>query len=157
MCQNSREVIYSMANILKSGGRLVLTTPNKSPFPRNAVWATDLPPVHLWWLSEESFIYLSQQMGYTCDFVDFRNYNKKHAKPILMPHKDYSRPIGSPRLAADGTIYTTSVGSKLKSMMHQNPLITKAAWSVVSILRPSDPELQKRRKILYAILKITKA
>jgi SAM-dependent methyltransferase len=35
-------------------GQALLTTPNRTYFPRHYIWNTELPPVHLWWLSEEA-------------------------------------------------------------------------------------------------------
>jgi len=39
--------------LLKKGGLLIVTTPNRSWYPDNILWASDLPPVHLTWFSEK--------------------------------------------------------------------------------------------------------
>ncbi|MBN1618310.1 class I SAM-dependent methyltransferase [Candidatus Dojkabacteria bacterium] len=61
--------------MLNPGGRLILTTPNKSLFGVNVIWDTDLPPVHLWWFSENSMKIMAQKYGFDVNFVDFREYN----------------------------------------------------------------------------------
>ena len=33
-----------------------LTTSNEDFFPPGTLWATDLPPIHFWWFSEESIM-----------------------------------------------------------------------------------------------------
>lgn len=66
--------------LLKKNGQIILTTPNKSFFPRNSVWITDLPPVHCWWFSEESFLQIANQLNCSVSFVDFTPYYKKHLK-----------------------------------------------------------------------------
>jgi 2-polyprenyl-3-methyl-5-hydroxy-6-metoxy-1,4-benzoquinol methylase len=36
----------------EGGGKIIVTTPNKSAYPNEAVWCNSLPPFHMWWLSE---------------------------------------------------------------------------------------------------------
>jgi SAM-dependent methyltransferase len=59
--------------LLSPEGELIITTPNKSAFP-DAVWETDLPPVHLWWFGEESMRYLAQRYYCSIRFIDFEPY-----------------------------------------------------------------------------------
>jgi SAM-dependent methyltransferase len=63
--------------LLSPEGELILTTPNKSAYPAS-VWESDLPPVHLWWFSEESMRYLAKCHGCTVSFVDFSPFTKAH-------------------------------------------------------------------------------
>lgn len=66
--------------LLNPNGEIICTTPNKSAVSGNR-WATDLPPVHLWWFSELSLIKLGAQLGCDVSFVDFAQYYKRHFKP----------------------------------------------------------------------------
>ncbi|CAK7025219.1 class I SAM-dependent methyltransferase [Fusobacterium varium] len=50
--------------ILKTGGILIVTTPNKGAYPENFVWHSDLPPIHLWWFSRKSLKKLMEITGY---------------------------------------------------------------------------------------------
>ncbi len=50
---------------LEPRGKIVLTTPDKSAFPSGAVWETDLPPVHLWWLTRDGLDTLGRRAGFS--------------------------------------------------------------------------------------------
>lgn len=67
-----------LLKLLKSEGNLIISTPNKSAYPRHEYWNTELPPVHLTWFSEDSFKIISQQKGLSFSFFDFTNFNLKH-------------------------------------------------------------------------------
>jgi len=66
------------AKLLRPGGRLVITTPNKSYFPPWVLWETDVPPVHLWWFSENSMRLFARKSGMGITFVDFTAFNRDH-------------------------------------------------------------------------------
>jgi SAM-dependent methyltransferase len=70
--------------LLKTDGELIVTTPNKTIYPERIVWRTDLPPVHCWWLSEESMKYIAGKINCEVDFVDFTNFylSKNHAVDV---------------------------------------------------------------------------
>lgn len=70
--------IAKVRTLLRPGGTLVLTTPNKSIYPQEALWETEPPPVHLWWFSEESIQAMGRSFGFTVEFVDFTPFNLKH-------------------------------------------------------------------------------
>ncbi len=57
--------------LLKPGGRLLLSTPNRSFYPMGTVWETDAPPVHLWWFSERAVQVLTRGTGVSVEFIDF--------------------------------------------------------------------------------------
>jgi SAM-dependent methyltransferase len=58
-------------------GKILLTTPNKTIYKKNIIWATDLPPVHLWWFSEDSMKYIADSLNVDIRFIDFSNYYYK--------------------------------------------------------------------------------
>ena len=60
-----------LMSMLNNDGKIIITTENKSIYPENAVWQTDLPPVHLWWFSEESMIYIANKLNANICFMDF--------------------------------------------------------------------------------------
>jgi SAM-dependent methyltransferase len=68
-----RSFIGNVLNVLKPNGEIIITTPNKSAYP-NRDWETELPPVHLWWLSEKTFAYLAREFGLSLTFVDFTEF-----------------------------------------------------------------------------------
>ena len=86
------DIIKFMAAIkllLKQSGHIILTTPNKSFYPSNIIWATDLPPVHCWWLSEESLGYIASSLAMSISFIDFTAYYSKHPTSSDMKILEY--------------------------------------------------------------------
>lgn len=74
--------LKSLASLLKIGGHIILTTPNKSIYPEKTIWASDLPPVHLWWFSEKSLEYIAMKLDLNISFINFSEYYKKHYQSI---------------------------------------------------------------------------
>jgi 2-polyprenyl-3-methyl-5-hydroxy-6-metoxy-1,4-benzoquinol methylase len=64
--------------LVKPDGQVIVTTPNNSPFPDDIIWYTDLPPVHRWWFSEKSLLFLAKKIGFEADFIDFKKYYDRH-------------------------------------------------------------------------------
>lgn len=70
--------VDALMSLLKPGGKLIISTPNKSAYPSNEYWNTELPPVHLTWLSEDSFKAICLQKNFSVSFFDFSDFNKRH-------------------------------------------------------------------------------
>ncbi|OAV68870.1 3-demethylubiquinone-9 3-methyltransferase [Bacteroidales bacterium Barb4] len=75
--------IQSLIPLLKDGGTLIMTTPNKSIYPDNVIWATDKPPVHCWWFSEKSFKHLSHYFNMGISFINFAEYYDNHNRELI--------------------------------------------------------------------------
>jgi 2-polyprenyl-3-methyl-5-hydroxy-6-metoxy-1,4-benzoquinol methylase len=60
--------------------QIILTTPNKTIYSANIIWNTDLPPVHLWWFSEDSMRFIASKINANVQFIDFRDYYHKNKK-----------------------------------------------------------------------------
>ncbi|GBU25164.1 3-demethylubiquinol 3-O-methyltransferase [Fibrobacteria bacterium R8-3-H12] len=60
--------------MLKQGGKIILSTENKTIYPRKAIWQSDLPPIHVWWFSEKSFEYIANKINASINFTDFSQY-----------------------------------------------------------------------------------
>lgn len=78
-------LVNKARSLLKPGGHLVLTTPNKDLYSEGLIWHTDPPPVHLWWFSKTSMRNMAWQNGMSVRFIDFstfyRSRDKQHYKP----------------------------------------------------------------------------
>jgi SAM-dependent methyltransferase len=77
-----RAFFCALVGLLKVGGSLILTTQNKSIYSNKALWETDPPPVHLWWLSEITMDVLGRQFGCDLRLIDFTSFNGGHYQAI---------------------------------------------------------------------------
>jgi SAM-dependent methyltransferase len=61
-------------SLVKPGGHIILTTPNKTFFPDEVIWESSLPPVHYWWFTENSIEFLAKRIGLKPTFVGFGGF-----------------------------------------------------------------------------------
>jgi len=80
----------------KPGGCVICTTPNRD-FGGLAshVWATELPPVHLWWFGEDAIVSLARRLDLQVGFIDFTSWNRRHFHRFCKDLRRSLRP-GSP-------------------------------------------------------------
>ncbi|MFA6608782.1 MAG: methyltransferase domain-containing protein [Candidatus Paceibacterota bacterium] len=62
-------------SLLSPNGILILTTPNKSFYPKGSLWETDAPPVHITWFGELGISKLCSNLGLKSLFISFTIYN----------------------------------------------------------------------------------
>lgn len=70
--------ILNCIKLLKPNGKLILTTPNKDFASRQAVWKTELPPVHYFWFSRKSFSIFGTEHNLHMKFIQFKSYYPKY-------------------------------------------------------------------------------
>lgn len=80
--ENPLEFISEIIKLLKPLGSIILTTPNKSLFPKEVIWKTDLPPIHYWWLSEDSIERLCLNLNMKFQFINFSEYYSKNYQSL---------------------------------------------------------------------------
>ena len=80
--RNPIDFLESVIKLLKPEGKAFITTPNKSIYSPNAIWETELPPVHCWWLSEKSMKYIAENMNLNLSFIDFSEYYKRNYRSV---------------------------------------------------------------------------
>ena len=73
--------IESAFRMVKPGGKLIISTPNRDFYVAGSVWATEAPPLHLWWFSPQSFRKLTEGIEAEIEFIDFQTCNFKPAQP----------------------------------------------------------------------------
>lgn len=92
--------------VLKSGGRLILTTPIKDIHPKGTIWETEPAPIHLWWYTEKGIESIANQFDAKISFVDFTEYKKNkiwsvhigtagvppHVGPVITKDRSYVNP-----------------------------------------------------------------
>lgn len=72
------DFIKSILKLLKKGGHIIITTPNKSLIPSDIIWDSEAPPIHHWWFSEESMNYIAATLNLEIDFINFSEYYFNH-------------------------------------------------------------------------------
>jgi SAM-dependent methyltransferase len=109
--ENPLEFVDSILILLKPGGKIILTTPNKSLFPDYAIWASELPPVHSWWFSEDSLKYIARKSGAEVSFINFSEYYRNSCKTVgLKSHQEGKLP--TPYFNKEGELLIKSARSK---------------------------------------------
>lgn len=78
--EEPRRWIEAAFHMVKPGGMLIVTTPNRDFYVNGSIWATEAPPVHLWWFSPQSFVPLTQGLDAETEIVDFRDCEFKPAQ-----------------------------------------------------------------------------
>ena len=79
--------VQQLGKLLNPGGCILVTTPNKDYAPyKLSSWATDLPPVHLWWFTKDAFLKIAEAADLTVSFYSFRDWHKSHfPRKLLSP------------------------------------------------------------------------
>ena len=119
------DVIAGALRLLNPGGHLILTTPNRSYFPPGERWATDLPPVHLWWYSESSLARMAERLGCTLELVDFSRYSSRY--PLLYAHRSPLEPM----IDDAGRVMRTESGPI--AFLRKRRLLHEIYWYATSI------------------------
>lgn len=63
-------LLQSALQLLAPQGVMLITTPNKGLY-KGTAWGTELPPIHLWWMTEGTFSKLALKNGLQVEFIDF--------------------------------------------------------------------------------------
>jgi SAM-dependent methyltransferase len=109
---NIYELLNSLDGLLADGGDIVITTPNKSSYPQEILWNTDLPPIHLWWFSESSMNEISSKIGYSLRLTDFTECNSINVSRKI----NYVREGDKSKLSRKSTLDES--GNPIKSPVH---------------------------------------
>lgn len=143
--------------LLKPGGTIIISTPNKSAHSPKEYWYTELPPVHLTWFSEESFLEISKQLNLNISFFDFTSFNKRHLDMTKYTFAEnyFKRRRIITTLNADGSVINPRLESEFsivkKIKMNFKKAIRFLAHPLVIIFF-TDKKNQARREVLCAIL-----
>ena len=130
--------------LLNPGGRLIVTTPNRSFFDPSAFWQTDLPPVHLWWFSENSLLSIGRSLNRSVSFIDFTAYNRKH--PVLFSYKTPREPMfnSQGRLIRRESLPVT--------MARKAGILQDSYWLASSVVAPVIRQKNHRRPTMVAVI-----
>lgn len=112
--ENPKDFIGAALSLVKEGGKLILTTPNKSIAPKDTIWQSDVPPVHLWWLAEESVACIAKSFNKNCEFIDFTPYTSKfYEDKAVVPIEKIQASL--PRMDKNGKLLSHYENNSFKS------------------------------------------
>ncbi len=138
-------LIADALRLLAPGGSIIMTTPNRSFYGSAAPWTTDLPPVHLWWFSEESIAAIAKRVGCSVSFVDFAEYSSR--LPILY---NYPSPR-TPMLDERGRMARREAPAV--SLARRMGILQEGYWIATRVAGPLLRQRSPRRPTLVASLK----
>lgn len=126
----------AILSLLKPGGKAIITTPGKSAYPEDIIWASDLPPVHLWWFSEEAIRYIATRLDASVKFIDYSRFYKKNYKTAGLKTQRAGR-LPSPFFSETGEliIRSSSGKSSFKHKLQKTAAGSPALFSVFSFFR----------------------
>jgi len=123
--------IEAIFGILKPGGRAIITTPNKSLYPPEVIWASDLPPVHCWWFSEESMNFIAGKLNAGINFISFRDYYKMNYH-LISTRALLENRLPKPFFNSKGALIRkaeskSGLKSSIQSVLIKLPVLNRAA------------------------------
>jgi 2-polyprenyl-3-methyl-5-hydroxy-6-metoxy-1,4-benzoquinol methylase len=152
---NPLNFIKLILSLLKPNGKIIITTPNKS-FYKEAIWASDSPPVHFWWFSEESMNHIAEAVNMSIRFISFKNYYKGHftladlrtlrngkiPKPVLDRSGNLTAPAKSPNKTIKDIILSLMntvsimklVKMKIRKLLDNNIIVCEDKGEVLSVI-----------------------
>jgi SAM-dependent methyltransferase len=125
------EFLKSLMLMLKKGGQIILTTPNKTIYPEHIIWQTDSPPVHLWWFSESSMKYIASRINADVRFVDYTGYYRKKYCSIDIQKQRKGRSIAF-NSQEDIVMKPVSISEKARHLGKQIPYARLCYKKVIS-------------------------
>lgn len=103
------DFLKSLLSALAEGGSIIATTPNRSAHDHTAVWDTDLPPVHLTWITTRGFEMLGEGIGAKVEFLDLGQFYENN--PKFLYHNDASKGMRPSILDEDFCVTKHYLGS----------------------------------------------
>lgn len=77
------EFLGECVSLLMPNGKILLTTPNKDFCKSDAIWFTDLPPIHKFWFGKKSFAVLAYKHNLEYQIRTFSGYFPKNDNRLV--------------------------------------------------------------------------
>ncbi len=144
-------LVLAALRLVRPGGFVVLTTPNKSVSEPHVLWDTDSPPVHLYWFSETSIRTLATRLGATVRFTDFTPFNRTHLN-FVDQGEAMASPSVPPAFDEDGNLMVRPVPLEVPLRRAFFALHADKLRRLLRRRRAAAQPPSTRRKTLCAIL-----
>lgn len=140
--ENPNDFIATCAKLLAPGGNILLTTPDKDYSDSNAIWQTDLPPVHLSWIGKAGINVLAKKNNLTVQFVNFSKYYSKNENRLIKYFVYRKEKIESSLLNEDGSAITKKPASHIHQMVskivHKTPPVRFISNALYNLFNGSE-------------------
>ncbi len=113
--ESPNDFLMLSEKLLAPGGNILLTTPDKDFSDQNAIWQTDLPPVHLSWIGKKGMSELAKKNSMQIKFVDFSKYYSKQENRLVKYIVYRKERIEDPILNENGS----AIERKPASLVHR--------------------------------------
>jgi SAM-dependent methyltransferase len=140
----------AVTRLLKPNGSLLVTTPNRDAHPRDARWRTDLPPVHLFWLTESAVTELAAGIGYSAELVDFSEFNAKHRQTVALGNLAATPPAMLDRTLEPCT--AIPLRTRFMERLREFPPLAAVFRFLYDRVRPNRARLTERSFSIAAVL-----
>lgn len=130
--------------VLTAHGKIIITTPNRDYYGKEAIWRTDLPPVHITWLGRQSFRHLASRRGLHVDFTDFRYRVLDRGNNLVDLLRRGSRRLPLPVIESDGSPNQARVHRptmKVMSRAVHNRVVRTVSNAVHNLVAADHPTL----------------
>lgn len=150
--------LETLMEMLNKNGKIILTTENKSLYPANTVWQSDLPPVHLWWFSEESMIFIADKLNAEVSFTDFSAYQQGKNGVNILPISHFKHRLNK-KGESNKKEYLLPRNTLFQNLV-KNSAIVRSIFLIINplymkYLRPNKKKAQiifgKRREVMGCI------
>jgi SAM-dependent methyltransferase len=148
--EQARAFVASALRLLSKGGKLIITTPNKTFCREQVLWDTDPPPVHLWWFSEKSLRTLSRELGCEAALMDFSGFRSPYPIPDT-EHLPVLTPTRPSVLDRNGRVLPSSRRERsLKRVLRQ--MLPESVADEIRNMRRRAGSAYSRRPTLCVVL-----
>jgi len=154
--EDPKPFIECVLEMLKDGGQVVITTPNRTVNDTAALWSTELPPVHLWWFSEQSVKALARELSCNSKMLDFTDFNRTHFDK--MRFKIYKAYDYGPTLDMTGKLihpqsWTPPGRAGLKNILQRVAAIVSAYEPFNTLLTRKEYPIHKSSTLAFMLSK----
>jgi SAM-dependent methyltransferase len=122
------QFVEDALGLVRPGGQLLVTTPDRDGFDPADRWRTDPPPVHFHWLGRRAMEVIAQRVGADVELIDFSDFNARHRQAVPQPSHELPTPFLGPDLRP---LATAGVRERAIDLLDRSPRLSSPVRRVV--------------------------
>ena len=143
--EDPNDFLDTCLKLLKQEGNIILTTPDKDYSPKDSVWQTDLPPVHISWIGKKGIKTLAEKHNLEVITQDFSKYYSKYENRMIKYLVSRSERMGGPNLRENGQpiikMPSTFLHTIISFIVHKIPPIRFLSNYIYNLFNGSETTL----------------